>query len=337
MEQNKTVENILRTVEKTSTEFEEFNTDLKRRYLLWNIEIFNAIVLKIKENRGSFGTGYPFYALDDKLEGKLPIIQEQIRYNRQLVREGEVVGKSIWLCESCIKEKYSKMPDLKKICKPCPNMLNSIKPRKIINRLPDMDLWMICEDGKLEQAKEKLSILLDKNRIDSSDKNPLATIEYVSQIVKTLKSGEMPKIFLPIDAHIIELSQIKELIEKIPNEIEVAKREGKKPYLPINPMSYRKYWQHDDEAYNFVFDYLATFKTFNVPEDLQKSINKNRRKIALKYSPQELFEILLQVSTESAFRRFQSPELKECFLNKAELWKNLEIGEISIEEDDLCI
>ena len=48
------------------------------------------------------------------------------------------------------------MPDLKRICKPCPQVKNSIKPRKVINRLPDVDMWMICADGKLEEAKATL-------------------------------------------------------------------------------------------------------------------------------------------------------------------------------------
>ena len=30
------------------------------------------------------------------------------------------------------------MPDLKRICKPCPQVKDSIKPRKVINRLPDV-------------------------------------------------------------------------------------------------------------------------------------------------------------------------------------------------------
>ena len=59
------------------------------------------------------------------MEGTLPIIEEQIRYNRQLIKDGVTVQKSIWHCKPCLEEKYSTMPDLKQICKPCPNMLDS--------------------------------------------------------------------------------------------------------------------------------------------------------------------------------------------------------------------
>ena len=100
MSEEITVKGITEKVEQASTTFEKTNTDLKRRYILWNIEVFNKIASLVNVGRGSFGTGYPFYALDENLEGTLPIIQEQIRYNRQLVRDGETVQKSIWKCKS---------------------------------------------------------------------------------------------------------------------------------------------------------------------------------------------------------------------------------------------
>ena len=84
-----TMQTISERVARVSTDFERNNSDLKRRYFIWNIEAFNTIVSKVKGFRGSFGTGYPFYALDSRLEGTLPIIQEQIRYNRKLVKDGE--------------------------------------------------------------------------------------------------------------------------------------------------------------------------------------------------------------------------------------------------------
>lgn len=59
-----------------STEYEENNTELKRRYLIKNIQEFNSIVSQISANLGTFGTGYPFYVLSKNFEGKLPVIQE---------------------------------------------------------------------------------------------------------------------------------------------------------------------------------------------------------------------------------------------------------------------
>lgn len=149
----------------------------------------------VSVNRGSFGTGYLFYVLDKDLNGKIPIISEQIRYNRQLVRDGEPVQKSIWLCQSCLERNYSIMPDLKTVCKPCPNMLDSLKPRRIINRLPDLDMWLVCEDGKVEQTQSELGDLLKKYNMRTSDVAPLQSLSDVVKIATTLKEGAFPKVF----------------------------------------------------------------------------------------------------------------------------------------------
>ena len=141
------------------------------------------------------------------------------------------------------------MPDLKTICKPCPNVPDLLKPRKLINRLPDLDMWVVCEDGKVEETQKELIILLDNYNMRTSDVNPILTIDDISSISRELKNGIMPEIFLPIDTHIIEYSKIKELIEKVPDIFSQAKREKIQPYLPIHPKSYRKQWQYDDEAY----------------------------------------------------------------------------------------
>lgn len=323
MESNETIESITRRVEGASTDFEKTNTDLKRRYLLWNIESFNIIASKVTGVKGSFGTGYPFYVLDENLEGTLPIIGEQIRYNRQLVKDGVPVQKSIWQCKSCLEAKYSTMPDLKKICKPCPNMLDTLKPRKIINRLPDMDMWIVCEDGGMEKAQEEMTKLLHSIRMYPSDTNPITSIEDVERIAATLKEGKMPESFLPIDTHIIEHSEIKRLIEQVPIELRKAKETGTVPYLPIHPKSYRKSWQYDDEAYNYIYDYLSAFTPFNFLPELQQTLDESRSEVISEYTPEQLFEILLASATKANFRRFQSVELEECFIKKVEEWKKL--------------
>ena len=316
-----TVKDITDKVERASTTFEKTNTDLKRRYLIWNIEVFKKIASLVSVGRGSFGTGYPFYALDENLEGTLPIIEEQIRYNRQLVRDGETVQKSIWKCKSCLERNYASMPDLKKICKPCPNVINELKPRKLINRLPDIDMWLVCEDGKVEEAQEELTRLLSEYKMRTSDVAPLSSIDDVSQIAQMIKDGRFPKIFLPIDSHIIEYSKIKSLIEQVPEELQNAKREETLPYLPIWPKSFRKEWQYDDEAYNFIYDYLSAFTDFNFPAELKKSLTDSRKRVADEHSPEELYEFLMQSATKANFRRFQSLELEEYFLKRVGSWK----------------
>ena len=46
-----TVKEITQKIEKSSTDFEKTNTELKRKYLLWNIEDFNIVASKISDNR----------------------------------------------------------------------------------------------------------------------------------------------------------------------------------------------------------------------------------------------------------------------------------------------
>ncbi len=323
-----TVKEIIQKIEQSSTNFEKTNTDLKRKYLLWNIETFNIIASKISASKGSFGTGYPFYALNENLEGKLPIIEEQIRYNRELVREGEKVQKSIWECKRCLDEKYETMPDLKKICKPCPKVLNELKPRKFINRLPDIDMWIVCEDDKTEEVEKQLQKLLEGSNMQSSDINPFFTIENVEEISKDLKAGRIPKIFLPMDVHIIEYSKIKELIEEVPGELKKAKQEERNPYLPIHPKSYRKTWQYDDEAYNFIYDYLSAFTPFNFEERLQITLENSKKQVINENTKEELLDFLLKSATNANFRRFQSLELEEIFLKKVEGWGKNQKGNI---------
>lgn len=98
MKENITIQELTGKVEKASTDFEISNTDLKRKYILWNIEVFNILAKHVSVSKGTFGTGYPFYVLDNNLQGTLPIIPEQIRYNMQLVKDGKPFQKSIWLC-----------------------------------------------------------------------------------------------------------------------------------------------------------------------------------------------------------------------------------------------
>lgn len=322
MKDDITIGEITQSVEQASTDFEKINTELKRKYLVFSIDIFNKLAQKIDDCEGSFGTGYPFYALDSKLQGRLPIIQEQIRYNRQLVRDGEPFQESIWKCKSCLHKNYNRMKNLKVVCKPCPNIDNKLKPRKIINRIPDLDLWLVCKDGKMEETQNHLSKLLDENNIRTSDINPILSIEDLKEISQSLKRGEMPEIFLPIDAHIIEYSILKELITDIPNALRVSKHDGSLPYLPIHPISYRKEWQYDDEAYNYVYDFLSAFTEFNFEKDLQDCLNKSRYQVSQEFTENELFDFLLKSSTQSNFRRFQSPELEEYFKQKVFVWKN---------------
>lgn len=304
-----------------STTFELTNTELKRKYIISNILLYNYIVSKLKESLGTFGTGYPFYGLNPDLTGKLPIIEEQIRYNNELLEEATKCTCSEWTCAHCLEIHYQEMADLKVKCKPCQNVVNGLKPRKIINRLPDMDLWTICKKDDVETAKVQLEKLFNEHNFTTSDVNPVQTIIDFTKTAEELKNGIMPNRTLPLDAHIIDYETLASLIESVPATIEQAIKKGEIPYLPIHPTSLRKTWQQDDEPYNFIYDYLSALTDFNIDKDLKKLLTETRKFIATTYSTEELYNITLQSGTEASQRRNKELALKRNFERRIESWK----------------
>lgn len=311
--------NICLKASEASNRFERCNTELKKEYLIKNISTINMIMSKVSGYCGSFGTGYPFYTLDNNLNGNLPIIDEQIRYNDELYNEAKEL--SSWTCENCLATRSMQMPDLKQICKPCPQVKDSIKPRKVINRLPDIDMWIIVEDSKIDVAKNELQKLFTLFDMHTSDKNPIKTINEVNEISLELEVGIMPKRYLPLDVHIIEYSKFSALLDEIPFSLLYAMEIEQIPFLPIHPLSLRKTWQYDDVAYNFVLDYLFSLTPFNFEEKLSKKLSLSRDVINNNFSEEELKYILNLVSPVSVKKRYETPEIKRCYEMRLKRWK----------------
>lgn len=311
--------NICAKAADVSTRFEKCNSELKRKYLIKNIDIINTIMSHTPGYRGSFGTGYPFYVLDENLEGELPVIDEQIRYNDELYEASK--GMSCWQCENCLSTRGSRMPDLKQVCKPCPQVKDAVKPRKVINRLPDIDMWMICEDGKVEEAKAGLLKLFNNYDMHTSDVAPVRTINDVEDIVSDLESGKMPSKKLPLDIHIIEYSKFASLLDEIPFSLMDAMDKDSVPYLPIHPISLRKTWQYDDVAYNFALDYLLSIHPFNWEEKLEKKYNISKMIVSGMFTKEDLVEMLHLVAPDSVERRMQTPQLQKRYESRVDSWK----------------
>lgn len=303
-----------------STRFEKNNTELKRLYLIKNIDTINSIMARTPGYCGSFGTGYPFYALDSNLEGQLPIINEQIRYNDELFEEAQNLGTN-WVCARCLSTTGQNMPDLKQICKPCPQIKDSLKPRKVINRLPDVDMWMICADSEIETAKSTLARLFDSFDMYTSDVNPVQTIRDVSEISTDLENGKMPDKLLPLDIHIIEYSTLSNLFDQIPFALQSSIEDGTVPYLPIHPVSLRKTWQHDDVAYNFVLDFLYTMTPFSLDGNLANKLEFSRRIISNTFTNEQLTDALHSVASPSVERRFETPQLQKTYERRIDSWR----------------
>ena len=301
-----------------SSIFETNNTDLKRLYILENIKKFNNMAKYVSNYNGTFGTGYPFYALDSDLKGKLPIIEEQLRYNKELLEKIKESNKIIWLCGKCLEEQGETLPDLKQICKPCPRIDNELKPRKIVNRLPDIDMWIVSEKKNVEQTKEEMTKLFDSFDLYPSDINPIRTMQDIIDISENIVQGTMPDKNLPLDAHIIDKETLIDLIENVPKTLKESVSENT-PYLPIHPQSYRKKWQYDDEAYNFIYDYLSAFTPFNC--DIMEMLVDSRKKVSSDFTNDELFKFLYSSATDANKRRFESKSLKKIFNERMETWR----------------
>ena len=314
--------NIGSVVADISDEFEQNQEEIKKEYIKININKFREIAGKMKFYRGNFGTGYPFYAIDKEFKETLPVIEEQIRYNHEL----RLVDKSrkidAWPCEICLKLHGDKMPDLKQICKPCPAVIDGIKPRKVINRLPDLDMWLVCADGKLEESSKELEEMFQQTGFKTSDVDPVKTIKDMKKIVRALNNGDMPDLLLPIDAHIVEYSYLAECIDDVADAIKTGLMYGMVPYVPIHPLSLRKTWQKDDEAYNFVHDFLSSFTEADFENRLKLSLDIARKKLVSKYTDEELYDILLMTGTESTLRRQKSPVLQKRFKERVKSWRN---------------
>ena len=302
-----------------STRFERLNNDLKRRYFIKNMERINMIMEHTPGYCGSFGTGYPFYVLDDKFQGELPIIEEQIRYNNELYDASLKINE--WPCEECLNTRGSRMPDLKRYCKVCPQVDDVYKPRRVLNRLPDVDMWMICQDDKIEDAKRVMVELFKSYGMHTSDVDPVGSVDELDEIVTQLEEGKMPNKMLPLDVHIISYSEFASLLDEIPFAICNAMDNNVTPYLPIHPQSLRKTWQYDDTAYNFVLDFLLSMTPFNWERKLDRKLQLSRMVIGDMFTEEDLKSILEKVSPDSVKRRMETKQLQKSYERRVSTWK----------------
>lgn len=319
------MKNICLEVVESSNKFEENNfknKDLKKMYIKKNIDIINSVMEHTTGYRGSFGTGYPFYAIDNDFKEDLPVIKEQIRYNEELRTTILNAKLKKWPCESCLPVNGPYMEDLKQICIPCPKLEKELKPRKVINRLPDIDMWMVCEDTKVEEAKKELKETFDQLGMHTSDVNPIQTFKEFKEIITDLEDGKMPIKMLPLDVHVVKYSELSNLLDQVPFTILNSSNLGEVPYLPILPDSLRKKWQKDDEAYNFTLDFLYSMTDFKFEEILKQRLDYTRNLVARQLTEEKSMEMLDLVSPDSVKRRFENKTLKKSYKRRINSWKN---------------
>lgn len=311
---------LTKTVE-SSSEFERCNTEQKKQYLIDNIQKISNIMLNCDNCSWSFWTWYPFYALWTNFEWNLPIIQEQLRYNKELQNLLDQSSSQIWCCFSDLQCKN--MKDLKTKCKQCQKIEDGLKPRKIINRLPDIDMWAVRKDNKIEENKEMLRQKFACEHMYPSDIDPIRTMQEIQEIVWDLKKWEEVEKFLPLDIHMIGYDTLKALIHKVPEVIkENINIDTQVPYLPISPLSLRKNWQYDDQPYNFILDFLLSFTPQNLEKDLLLLLYQARKEVTkVLDTTEKRLKILESVCGDATKRRLQTSELKNIYLERLKQWE----------------
>lgn len=315
--------NTINKAVEASNMYESAEKELKKEYLLKYIDLVNNIFLNISGHKGTFGLGYPYYALGHNLEGELPIVEEQFRYNNQLLIDYIECNSNnkIWLCEKCLENSSDNMPNLKTICYKCPTVPMEIKPRKVINRLPDMDFCMVVEDGYEEITKKKIIEQFNKFGIETSDVDPVKTISDVFEIASDLDKGIMPKKYIPIDTHLFSYSELIELMKGVVPKIDSTYKQGIIPFLPTLPYSLRKVWQIDDQAINFVFDYIFSLTEYNFESNLLNVLKETRKELVSKYSNEEIEDIVLLTGPSSLPRRYKNLTISKRFNERINLWR----------------
>ncbi len=353
-----TINDVVNCAVQASDLFEELGRtkrgfEIKKRYIQSNYALYKEVGRACKSAVASFTTGYPGYDL------ALKEIDEQYRYNHELLRQVQTLGlgNMVWKCGGCLIENYHKMPNLKQICYPCTATSAEIKPRKIINRLPDMDMWFVFDDSNLFQGNTikkiennvrlmgEISTELPKKNLYTSDINPLESINNMYEATKDLSKNKIPKINLPVDVHVVGLNYLKDLIENVPNYMFAKLNDNVSGDLKINPVSLRKSWEFDPEGYNFIYDFLASFtiipmskgngriKYNDIESDLISLVNQTRQKVVEIFDEEEIMKVLMAVSGPASIRRLKTPSVTEEFYKKLANWKkgNYEKGNWILE------
>lgn len=342
IDKNSTIFEVCKAAVDSSNSFEELGrtkigAEAKKKYIQSNYDKYREIAGDSKHAVLMFTTGYPGYDLS------LKEIDEQYRYNNELMQQVAKRGMEnmTWKCGGCLVENYHRMPDLKMVCYPCAKIPNEIKPRKILNRLPDLDVWYVYDDTKAIESDSifdsnraalmrEIESGLKKQGLETSDTNPIKAINDMAEIADTLKRGKIPAKGLPVDVHVVGLNYLKNLIASVPNYMHRSMGTDVEE-LKINPFSLRKKWDFDSQGYNYVFDFLMAFtilpynansKIMGQQKDVIDLVNQVRSEIFSMFTEEEVFDILCNVAGPSSKRRIGSPFVMNQIKQKFTDWRN---------------
>ena len=167
-------------------------------------------------------------------------------------------------------------------------------------------MWMICEDDKISLESKQLAYVFDDLGMCTSDVDPVKSIHDVYEIATSLDKEIMPSKKLPLDVHIIEYSKFKRILENTPLFIINRFCPQEVPYMPIHPYLLRKEWQKDDEAYNFILDFIYSLTPFNWDNELMELLNRDYNLMSSMFENDKIEELFLSIANDSVKRRYKT-------------------------------
>lgn len=270
------------------------------------IQDINKSVQAIPGFKGSFGLGYPFYAMNDLSDSveEVPAINDFIEQSQSLVRQSRDFAGEVWPCAGCQETRH--LPDLKSQCKPCNDVL--FKPRDLFKALPDIDVVNVF-DAPTCETELQLQDVLQKMNLLQSDSDIRGT--YL-RTMGTLQQNNPSK--LPIDAHIWSLASFEACCG--------ALRENP-AYVENQIISRSLHTRWEDNQINFWFDFIFSLTEIGeIDAVLKGTVDETRRTLVQSLGKDEIKRLVGRVSARGK-AILDDPKMEQIFDERISSWQNL--------------
>lgn len=262
-----------------------FNGDPETTSYLHNeaIDFGKEAAKVIPGYQSSFGTGYPFYAIDSK--GR-PVQIDEISNFLSDVETNIDADKSTnphgWPCPAC--QKANNLPDVKTSCKPC--NLVKLKPREVFRSLPDLDIWVVTDLPGTE-SEEILQSNATKNGYIQSDINMRLSLAKTALALHQIRSNSSIKEKVPLDVHLVATPIIIRCLDMVANGADDVQ---------IDTRSLHAKWE--DTTFNFLFDLILSLTMVHDQTGIiTEALHNTRIKLKNSHSEQSLMKIIAENST----------------------------------------
>lgn len=253
-----------------------------------------------------FSTGFPFYAID---KDKKPILVEEIGSfigdTKELTDMDEIKNPEEWKCPVC--QKRNNLPNINEYCKPCEAV--SLKPRRVISAIPDLDVTILV-DKPTQEIETEMKVRLVNLGYTQSDIDIYRSVYETHQVLNCLRTGDQTKVKFPIDLHIWSRDNFDDCLKKM------NKGETK---IEIPTRSLHTDWV--DDKMNFWFDFVFSLTpSMSRDGNIDMRIQEARKILADKYSTSEIVALVSSMSSR-AQRLVDCADVREVLIKKIETWK----------------